>query len=152
MKREKIIKKETKRVILAVTIISVLLLTGLSAVSAMDTVTVQKRPVTAKVTEETIKVGKLAEGKNQGHWFFCADVDSSGYAKNAVIRCYDGILSVTYYDGVTIINAPFKTKTFMGAHKVEIYGFGGTASWGGSVTNKDVAFAGFGMVCFVQPL
>ena len=152
MKREKIIKKETKKVILTIAIISALLLTGLSAVSATKATTVQKRSVTAKITEETIKVEKLVEGRNQGHWFFCADVDSTGYATLAVLRCYDGIISVTYSDGVTTINAPLRTKTFMGPHTIDIYGFGGTTSWGGSVTNRDISFTGLGIACFIKPL
>lgn len=141
-----------KKVILTIGVVLVLLLTGASTIISIKTVNIKEIETTAKINEKPMDVSKPVENKYMRYCFFFADIDSSGYANKAVIRCYDGILSVTYYDGVTTINAPFKNKTFIGAHKVEIYGFGGTKSWAGSVTNKDLAFAGFIMFCFVQPL
>ena len=141
-----------KKATLTVTIISVLLLTGLSTVTTMKTVTVKNGQTTAQITEGLVEASKLVESTYQRHWFFFADVNSTGYAKRAAVRCYDGIISVTYSNGATTIDAPLRTKTFMGPHAVNIYGFGGTISWGGMVNNKDIAFEGFGMVCFVRPL
>ena len=140
-----------KKATLTIAIISMLLLAGLSTVTGMKTTSTKNEKTIARITEETVELSKLVDTKYQRHWFFFANVNSAGYAKEAVVRCYDGIISVTYSNGVTTINAPFADKTFNGLHTVDIYGFGGTISWSGSVTNKDISFEGFGMVCFVQP-
>ena len=136
-----------KKATLTVAIISVLLLAGLSTVTTMKTV--KNGQTTAQITEGLVEVSKLVDTKYQRHWFFFADVNSSGYAKEAVVRCYDGMISVTYSDGVTNVNSLFGSETFTGSHSVHIYGFGGTASWAGSVTDRDVSFGGFVLVCFV---
>ena len=141
-----------KKATLTIAIISMLLLAGLSTVTGMKTISAKNEKTTTRITEETVEVSKLVDTKYQRHWFFFADVNSSGYAKEAVVRCYDGIISVTYSSGVTTINTPLADKTFRGLHTVDIYGFGGTISWGGSVINKDISFEGFGMICFIQPL
>lgn len=141
-----------KKVILTITIIFVLLLTGLSAATAMKNVPVKKEPTATQITEEPLSMSKLVERRHLGHWFFFADVNSTGYAETAVVRCYDGIISVTYSDGITVIDAPIRDKTFTGAHTIKIYGFGGTKNWGGSVTGRNISFAGLGIICFIQPL
>ena len=141
-----------KRAILTIAIIFVLLLAGLFAVTSIKTVTVKNISASAQVTEEIVEVAKLTENGHLRHWFFFADVNSTGYAETAVIRCYDGIISVTYSDGITVIDAPIRYKTFTGAHTIKIYGFGGTKNWGGSVTGRNISFTGLGIICFIQPL
>lgn len=140
-----------KRAIVTIAIIFVLLLTGLSVATAMKNIPVKKEPAATQVLEEPLSTSKLVERKHLGHCFLFADVNSTGYAETATVRCYDGIISVTYSDGITIVNASIRDKTFTGAHTINIYGFGGTKNWGGSVTGRDVSFEGFVLICFIQP-
>jgi len=133
-----------KKTILTTAITLALLLTGVSAAVSMKEI-----KATSQISEKPIEVTKPAESKYHRHCFFFADIDSSGYAKKATIRCYDGIISVTYYNGVTNVNFRFGSETFTESHVVQIYGFGGTHNWAGTVTNKDIAFAGFTLVCIV---
>ena len=138
-----------KKATLTIAIISMLLLAGLSTVTGIKTTSAKNEKTTTRITEETIEASKPVDTNYQRHWFFFADVNSTGYAERAAVRCYDGIISVTYSDGVTNVNSLFGSETFTGSHSVHIYGFGGTASWAGSVTDRDVSFGGFVLVCFV---
>ena len=138
-----------KKTILITAIILVLLLTGASAAISIKTVPIKEIETTAQITEKPIEVSKPVESKYQRHCFFFANINSDGYAKRAAVRCFDGVISVTYSDGVTNVNSLFGSETFTGSHAVQIYGFGGTASWAGSVTNRDVSFGGFALVCLV---
>ena len=138
-----------KKTILTTAIILVLLLTGVSAAISIRTVPMKKIETAAQITEEPMDVSKPVESKYQRRCFLFADIDSSGYAKRATVSCFDGIISVTYSNGVTNVNSPFGPETFTGSHSVHIYGFGGTKNWAGSVTNRDVSFGGFVLICLV---